>query len=37
MRTRLAKECSKLDANFEKAMAEEGMTEDSNQWPGGNL
>jgi metal-responsive CopG/Arc/MetJ family transcriptional regulator len=31
--TRLAKECSKLDADFEKAMAEEGMTEDSNQWP----
>jgi len=27
-RTRLAKECSKLDLDFEKAMAEEGMTED---------
>ena len=32
-RTRLAKECSKLDADFEKAMAEEGMTEDLSQWP----
>ena len=36
-RSRLAKECSKLDADFEKAMAEEGMTEDLSQWPGGNL
>ncbi|HOE18409.1 MAG TPA: ribbon-helix-helix domain-containing protein [Syntrophorhabdaceae bacterium] len=30
---RLAEECSKLDAVFEKAMAEEGLTEDANQWP----
>lgn len=32
-RTRLAKECAKLDMTFEKAMAEEGLAEDSSQWP----
>lgn len=32
-RTRLAKECSKLDLDFEKALAEEGMTEDLSKWP----
>jgi len=32
-RTRLAKECSKLDTGSEKTMAEEGMTEDLSQWP----
>ncbi|MDA8162673.1 MAG: ribbon-helix-helix domain-containing protein [Desulfobacteraceae bacterium] len=32
-RTRLAKECTKLDITFEKAMAEEGLTEDLSQWP----
>jgi metal-responsive CopG/Arc/MetJ family transcriptional regulator len=32
-RNRLAAECSKLDAVFEKAMAEEGLTEDVSQWP----
>lgn len=32
-RTRLAKECAKLDQIFEKAMAEEGLTEDVSQWP----
>jgi len=32
-RTRLAKECTKLDLTFEKAMAEEGLTEDLSQWP----
>ncbi|MDP2755391.1 MAG: ribbon-helix-helix domain-containing protein [Nitrospirota bacterium] len=32
-RTRLAKECSKLDLAFEKAMAEEGLSEDLSQWP----
>lgn len=31
--TRLAKECTKLDITFEKAMAEEGLTEDLSQWP----
>ncbi len=30
---RLSKECSKLDPSFEKTMAEEGMTEDMNEWP----
>lgn len=32
-RTRLSKECAKLDQTFEKAMAEEGLTEDVSQWP----
>lgn len=31
--TRLAKECTKLDPTFEKAMAEEGLTEDLSEWP----
>jgi hypothetical protein len=30
---RLAKECAKLDPAFEKAMAEEGMGEEMEQWP----
>jgi Arc/MetJ-type ribon-helix-helix transcriptional regulator len=32
-RSRLARECSKLDPEFEKAMAEEGMGEEVEQWP----
>jgi Arc/MetJ-type ribon-helix-helix transcriptional regulator len=32
-RTRLAKECSKLDPTLEKAMADEGLAEDLSQWP----
>jgi metal-responsive CopG/Arc/MetJ family transcriptional regulator len=32
-RTRLATECSKLDPSFEKAMADEGLTEDLSRWP----
>jgi len=32
-RTRLAKECAKLDSPFEKPMADEGLTEDLSQWP----
>ncbi len=32
-RTRLAKECAKLDRVFERATAEEGLTEDLSQWP----
>ncbi len=32
-RIRLAKECAKLDPAFEKAMADEGLTEDLSQWP----
>jgi len=32
-RNRLARECAKLDAAAEKAMAEEGMGEELEQWP----
>jgi metal-responsive CopG/Arc/MetJ family transcriptional regulator len=32
-RSRLTTECAKLDAAFEKAMAEEGLAEDVSQWP----
>jgi Arc/MetJ-type ribon-helix-helix transcriptional regulator len=32
-RGRLARECAKLDPAFEKALAEEGLSEDSSQWP----
>lgn len=32
-RTRLAKECAKLDPATEKAMADEGLSEDLSQWP----
>ena len=32
-RRRLAKECAKLDPSFEKAMAEEGMSEELGEWP----
>jgi Arc/MetJ-type ribon-helix-helix transcriptional regulator len=30
---RLAAECSKLDPQFEKALAEEGIAEDISEWP----
>lgn len=30
---RLARECAKLDPVFEKAMAEEGMYEELDEWP----
>ena len=30
---RLARECAKLDPTFEKAMAEEGLSEDLSEWP----
>ena len=30
---RLAVECAKLDPAFEKALAEEGLSEDSAAWP----
>jgi metal-responsive CopG/Arc/MetJ family transcriptional regulator len=33
-KSRLARECAKLDPVFEQAMAEEGLTEDYEQWPG---
>ena len=32
-RTRLAKECTKLDSAFERAISDEGLTEDVKQWP----
>ena len=32
-RTRLATECAKLNAAFEKAMADEGLSEDLDKWP----
>ena len=32
-RSRFARECSKLDPSFEKAMAEEGLTGDLRKWP----
>ena len=32
-RSRLAKECSKLNPSFEKAMAEEGLSENLSEWP----
>jgi metal-responsive CopG/Arc/MetJ family transcriptional regulator len=32
-RSRLARECTKLDPAFEKALAEEGLSEDLAQWP----
>ena len=31
--SRLARECAKLDPAFEKAMAEEGMSEELAKWP----
>jgi len=32
-RSRLARECAKLDRAFEKAMAEEGLSGDLSEWP----
>ncbi|MGA2640272.1 MAG: ribbon-helix-helix domain-containing protein [Spirochaetia bacterium] len=32
-RSRLARESAKLDPNYEKSLAEEGITEDSAAWP----
>jgi len=32
-RTRLAKECAKLDPEFEKNMAEEGFSLEIEEWP----
>jgi len=31
--SRLAHECSKLDPGYEKALAEEGLSEELGQWP----
>lgn len=33
-KTRLARECSKLDPSYEKTLADEGISEDVNEWPG---
>lgn len=32
-RSRLARECAKLDAALEQQLAEEGLAEDLKQWP----
>lgn len=32
-RTRLAEECTRLDVAFDRAISEEGLTEDAKQWP----
>jgi metal-responsive CopG/Arc/MetJ family transcriptional regulator len=32
-RSRLAQECAKLDPEFEKSLAEEGLSEELSQWP----
>ena len=31
--SRLARECAKLDPAFEKALAEEGLSEELSEWP----
>ncbi len=31
--SRLARECAKLDPEFEKSLAEEGISEDLSAWP----
>jgi metal-responsive CopG/Arc/MetJ family transcriptional regulator len=32
-RSRLARECAKLDPAFEKELAEEGLSEELSEWP----
>ena len=32
-RSRLARECAKLDPNFERSLAEEGISEELDSWP----
>ncbi len=32
-KTRLAKECSKLDPEFEQALADEGLSTELEEWP----
>jgi metal-responsive CopG/Arc/MetJ family transcriptional regulator len=32
-RSRLARECAKLDPKFEQALADEGLSEELEQWP----
>ena len=31
--SRLARECAKLDPEFEQSLAEEGLSEDVSEWP----
>ena len=32
-KNRLSRECSKLDPSYEQALANEGISEDLNEWP----
>ena len=32
-RSRLARECAKLDPKYERALAEEGISQDMGEWP----
>lgn len=32
-RSRLARECAKLDEQFERSLAEEGISEELSEWP----
>jgi metal-responsive CopG/Arc/MetJ family transcriptional regulator len=32
-KSRLARECAKLDPKYEKALAEEGISQDMGEWP----
>jgi metal-responsive CopG/Arc/MetJ family transcriptional regulator len=32
-RSRLARECAKLDPSYEKALAEEGLSDELSEWP----
>lgn len=32
-RTRLARECAKLDVHAERELADEGLTKDATEWP----
>ena len=32
-KSRLARECAKLDPLYEQALADEGISEDANEWP----
>jgi metal-responsive CopG/Arc/MetJ family transcriptional regulator len=32
-RSRLARECAKLDPRFEKALADEGLSQELDEWP----
>ena len=36
-RGRLARECAKLEPDFEKALADEGLSEELREWPESNI